>query len=245
MLFLGTDTRSNYIYSRLYHPLANPMTKRFAKASILLVSLVGSVLSDSLNPEEALVIIQGATFDTLNFVAIESEENSFLGDATHISRVSYVNDVWLLEQRDVRESEWDRSGILVRDGVAYFAALDPPRLFGGDCVVCHTNGPRALYGPVVDGEPKVAVWMNELIGRDEVVRAYLPPDDPLRESDQLKLPVCAKCHDGKKRSTIYGIQVRSMYVQTEKGRMPPDREMEEVEKHELYRWMRHQVDTLW
>ena len=217
-------------------------------ASVILVWLVlpsGLCAEGMLTPDVALEIIRSASFDSVHYVAIKSEENTFLGDAMHISRVSYRDDVWLLEQRDVRETEWDRSGILVRDGIAYFAALDPPRLFGGDCVVCHANGPRSLQGEIVSGKPEVAVYLNKLVGQDGVIRAYIPEDDPIRESDRLELAVCTECHNDKQRSSLYGTQVRSMYFQTEHEYMPPREKMTKDEKHELYGWMKQQVRSLW
>ena len=217
----------------------------WALALTTTVLFIGEVSGNDFSPEDALAIIQNTRFDSLNFVAVESEENSFLGDAAHISRVCYVDGVWLLEQRDVREHAWDRSGILVKDGVAYFAALDPPELLGGDCVVCHTNGPRALQGPIVDGLRDVMVRLNEQVREDGVVIAYVPPDDPVRPSDRLTLPVCVECHDDVRRSALYGTQVRSMYYQTDRGHMPPEKVMTKAEKLELYGWMRLQVEKLW
>ena len=54
-----------------------------------------------LESEVALRVMRKAKFDWGNYVEIESGENSFLGGSTHLSRVCYVDGVWLLMQREI------------------------------------------------------------------------------------------------------------------------------------------------
>lgn len=189
----------------------------------------------------ALRMMCETQFDLENYVEIESGENSFLGGFTHFSRVCYVDGVWLLMQRDIRKDDWEVNAISIREGIVYFARLgDKPGLFGGECVMCHSNGLRALRGKLRHGTPELLAQINEQVRRMKVVRPYLPPTDLPQTTEQLELAPCIKCHNGKTRSFLFGLQVGSIRYMLEQGHMPPDEGLTKEVRRELFKWVRAQ-----
>ena len=189
----------------------------------------------------ALRMMRDVQFDWENYIEIESGENSFLGGLTHLSRVCYVDGVWLLMQRDIRMDDWEVNAITIREGMVYFALLgDKPGLFGGECVECHANGLRALRGKLRHGTPELLAQINEKVRRMKVVRPYLPPTDLPRATERLELAPCIRCHNGKIRSYLFGLQVGTIRYMLEQSHMPPDEGLTKEARRELFKWIRAQ-----
>lgn len=195
---------------------------------------------DPFGPDEALAAVQSAPFDRDNFVEIRSGENTVMNSGiTHYSRVSFSNDIWLLEQRSSRmgEDEWEHYAILVRDGTAYFASLDEGTLLGAECVICHPNGPRALRGKFRAGNPELIALLNQKVERAGPIRAHIPPFDPLPELERLPNAPCVQCHNGNLRSPLYAFQSNSIDYQWLRGHMPLGIRMTERQEKSLNNWI--------
>ena len=213
---------------------------RHLLTAVLLFSTTSIYAEDVFGPADAVDLALKSTFDPEGFVEIRSGENTAFNGIAHYSRVSVAADsVWLLEQRgsDMKEGDWERYAIVIRNKTAYFVSIDDGALFGEQCVSCHANGLRALRGSLRAGNPELLQQINEQVELQGLVKPYVPDFDPLPESSRLPCSPCVRCHNGTVRSHLYGFQAHAIDYQWLRGHMPPDIRMTDEELRLLNEWI--------
>ena len=214
------------------------VTNRQILWAIVLVPLLSACdNSHEFGPEDAIRRFKRLSLDSVDFVEIESEENSFHNGADTFSRIAYVDDIWLLRQRDVIDDIWQIGAILVKDDIAYFSQLGQyPKLIAQACTSCHPNGPRLLRGRLVSGDPGVVKSYNEAIQKSGLIRAFEPPNEPAILDESLEIEACTACHNNKDRSNLTSFNEETVYFLVSRNYMPPDEPLSDEDRKAIYRW---------
>jgi hypothetical protein len=206
---------------------------------ILLAFYASSGFSSAqVSPEAALRRMVETQFDSTRYVEILSSENTFHSRKQIVSRVCYVDGIWLLAQKESGATQWHYGGILIQDGIAYFADLAGPRLSGAVCVSCHANGLMMLDGQVLQDDHHLIEGFNDMVREQGMITAYVPPTDPLPESVSLEVDACRRCHNGKKHAKLFGFQAEAIYYQTWTEHMPPNKPLTTENRLAVMSWIR-------
>ena len=147
--------------------------------------------------------------------------------------------MWLMRQRPF-DTGWQRCGILVQNGRAYYARLYPnPALLGAECAECHPNGPRALRGQLRAGTEGTRNAINVFVWNTGLLQPYFTPSEPapIETANRLNLAPCVNCHDGIERTALSMANYRAITFQMMHGYMPPDAELERGQRHAIVEWL--------